>query len=197
MDFRETRIFWDGRKFLHVIDFVGETQEVVDGEAIGLSLVTRSSYDKSWRFEMALMGKRFLCDNGVISGEFFARVGFRHTKTFDHSEDWQLAVHLAMAVIADVPENLTRFVNGLRVLKSVSMNDRHLRNIWNLFPDLGDGVKGQIMSRYVEAEESTLFGFFNAGTNVFWHRDKMTAADFNNNDVFSTKMLHYAFDHLN
>ena len=74
---------------------------------------------------------------------------------------------------------------------------RHLRNIWGLYPGIGDAIKGQIVSRYVASEEPTLFGFFNAGTNVFWHRDKMTASDFNNNDVFSTKMLRYAFDHLN
>ena len=24
------------------------------------------------------MGKRFVCDNGAISGEFFARVSFKH-----------------------------------------------------------------------------------------------------------------------
>ena len=168
----------------------------MDGDEAGLSLITRSSYDKSWRFEMALMGKRFLCDNGVISGEFFARVGFRHRENADQSSDWKNAVHEAMSVIQEAPSNLARFVEGLCILKSVAMTDRHLRNIWNLYPGIGDAIKGQIMSRYVTSEEPTLFGFFNAGTNVFWHRDKLTAADFNNTDVFSTQMQRYAFDHL-
>ena len=53
------------------------------------------------------------------------------------------------------------------------------------------------MSRYVEHEEPTLFGLFNAGTCVFSHREKLTAADFANNDVFSSAMLGYAFEHLN
>lgn len=197
MAYKESRIFWDGSRFLHVVDFLGEKEEVVDGDEVGLSLVTRSSYDKSWRFEMALMGKRFLCDNGVISGEFFARIGFRHRENADQTSDWKYAVHEAMSVIQEAPSNLTRFVEGLRILKSIAMSDRHLRNIWCLYPGIGDAIKGQIMSRYVAAEEPTLYGFFNAGTNVFWHREKMTASDFNNNNVFSTEMLRYAYDHLN
>ncbi len=197
MAYKESRIFWDGSRFLHVLDFLSEKEEIVGGDEVGLSLITRSSYDKSWRFEMALMGKRFLCDNGIISGEFFARVGFKHTHQRDGGNNWQDVVRQGMAVIENAPESLSRFVSGLRQLRQTPMTDEHLRRVWSLFPGIGDAIKGQIMSRYVASEEPTLFGFFNAGTNVFWHRDKMTASDFNNNDVFSTQMFRYAFDILN
>lgn len=100
-------------------------------------------------------------------------------------------------MVKDAPTNLSRFVHGLRLLRSTPMTDKHLRKIWGLYPSIGDGIKGQIMSKYVKTEESSLFGFFNAGTNVFWHREKMTASDFNNNDIFSSAMLRYAHDHLN
>src|SRR5690606_22485867 len=73
LPFKESRIFWDGARFAHIIDFL-ETEAVEDGDEVGLSLVTRSSYDRTWRYEAALMGKRFVCDNGALSGEFFARV---------------------------------------------------------------------------------------------------------------------------
>lgn len=195
MAHRESRIFWDGARFLHVVDFIEDAVELVDGDAVGLSLVTRSSYDKSWRFEMALMGKRFVCDNGVISGEFFARVGFKHMER--QETVWQAVVRQAMAVIQDAPVSLARFVAGLRALRRASMTDELLRHVWRLYPSIGDGIKGQIMSRYVEHEEPTLFGFLNAGTNVFWHREKMTASDFANNDVFSTALLNYAQGLLN
>ena len=141
---------------------------------------------------MALMGKRFLCDNGIISGEFFARISFKHVEQSNKPADWRSSVHEAMSVIEEAPANLAHFVQGLRRLRSTAMTDEHLRNIWGLYPSIGDGIKGQIISRNVEAEEPTLFGLFNAGTNVFWHRQKMTAADFNNNDLFSTEMLRYA-----
>ena len=206
--FKESRIFWDGARFGHVVDFL-ETEHVEDGDEVGLSLITRSSYDKSWRYECALMGKRFVCDNGAISGEFFARVSFKHLAPTGPSgrvgadadegpkeEAWKEVVRQGLTVIDRAPDDLHRFVQGLRLLKGAPMTDGHLREVWRTIPTIGDSVKGQIVSRYVAHEEPTLYGLFNAGTNVFSHRAKMTAADFSNNDAFSTGLLSYAFEHL-
>ena len=206
LPFKESRIFWDGSRFCHIVDFL-ETEEVAPGDEVGLSLITRSSYDKSWRYESALMGKRFVCDNGALSGEFFARVSFKHLASQGASgvgpdegpkeESWKEIVRQGMSVIDQAPDNLDRFVSGLRALKSAEMTDARLREVWRSIPTVGDSIKGQILSRYVEHEEPTLFGLFNAGTWLFSHREKMTAADFSNNDVFSSALLGYAFEHLN
>ncbi len=208
LGFRESRIFWDGSRFCHIVDFL-ETEEVAPGDEVGLSLITRSSYDKSWRYDCALMGKRFVCDNGAISGEFFARVSFKHLASSNppgrvegdadegpKEEAWKEVVRQGLTVIDRAPDDLHRFVQGLRLLKSAPMTDGHLREVWRTIPTIGDSIKGQIVSRYVAHEEPTLYGLFNAGTNVFSHREKMTAADFSNNDAFSTGLLSYAFEHL-
>ena len=198
MPFKESRIFWDGARFCHVIDFPDTAEVVDDGDEVGLSLITRSSYDKSWRYEAALMGKRFVCDNGALSGEFFARVSFKHLKGQDAEEEgWKEVVREGLALIDRAPDDLHRFAEGLRRLKRARMSDRRLREVWGLFPGIGDGVMGKVMSRYVAHEEPSLYGLLNAGTNVFWHREKMTAADFQNNDAFVTGLLKYASDHLN
>ncbi len=197
--YEESRIFWDGARFAHIIDFT-ENHERIDGEndPVGFSLIMRSSYDRSWKFDAALMGKRFLCDNGMLSGEFFARVSFKHVQADgDNGDTWKEIVKQGMSMIAHAGDNLTRFADGLRTLKRHPMNDEHLRRIWNLVPKLGDTLMGKVMSRYVGFEEPTLYGFFNAGTNVFWHNKKMTSADFSNNDRFVTAMLTYAFEYLN
>ena len=205
LNFKESRIFWDGSRFCHIVDFL-ETEEVDNGDEVGLSLITRSSYDKSWRYDCALMGKRFVCDNGAISGEFFARVSFKHL-TSNHApggaedegpkeEAWKDIVRQGMTVIDRAPDDLHNFVRGLRLLKRAEMTDDHLRKVWTALPTIGDSIKGQVMSRYVGHEEPTLYGLFNAGTNVFSHREKMTAADFSNNDAFTSGLLSYAFDHL-
>lgn len=201
LPFKESRIFWDGARFCHVLDFL-QTEHVEEGDEVGLSLITRSSYDRSWRYECALMGKRFVCDNGVLSGEFFARVSFKHLKANGKADDaeaeqWKAIVREGLSVIDHAPEHLDRFVQGLRLLKRAPMTDARLRAVWTLFPTIGDSIKGQIVSRYVESEEPTLYGLLNAGTNVFWHRSAMTAADFANNDAFTTGLLGYAFERLN
>lgn len=200
MPFRESRIFWDGRRFCHVIDFLDREAEDLGG--IGLSLITRSSYDKSWRYECALMGKRFVCDNGAISGEFFARISFKHRTAGGDGdgpkeESWQEIVRQGMSVIERAPADRDRYVRMLRRLKSAKMTDPRLREVWTALPTIGDGVKGQIMSRYVAEEEPTLFGLFQAATWLFSHREKMTAADFQNNDAFTSSLLRIAEERLN
>ena len=196
--FKESRIFWDGARSAHVIDFT-ESEEVAPGDAVGLSLITRSSYDKSWRYETALMGKRFLCDNGALSGEFFARVSFKHVTTAGDPKEatWRDIVRQGMSVIDRAPDDLHSFARSLRAMKGARMTDGRLREIWQALPGLGDGVKGQIMSQYVEHEEPSVYGLFNAGTAVFSHRQKMTGADFSNNDEFTTALLRFAAERLN
>ena len=196
--FKESRIFWDGARFCHIIDFL-ETEAVEPGDEIGLSLITRSSYDKSWRYECALMGTRFVCDNGAISGEFFARVSFKHTTSGSDPKDdsWRDIVRQGMSVIDHAPHDLSRYVQALRQLKGARMTDGRLRDVWRAMPAIGDSVKGQILSRYVDHEEPTLYGLFQAATWLFTHREKLTAADFANNDAATTAMLRYAAERLN
>ena len=198
LPFKESRIFWDGARFAHIVDFL-KRETIEEGDEVGLSLITRSSYDKSWRYECALMGKRFLCDNGALSGEFFSRVSFRHVKgeSSDEAQSWKEVVRKGLSVVGHVPENLIRFAQGLRALKSQGMSDDHLREVWKRMPSIGDSIMGKIMARYVEHEEPTLYGFMQAGTNVFWHNEKMTSADFRNNDTFTTELLTYAFERVN
>lgn len=202
LPYRESRIFWDGARFCHVVDFM-ETEEITDGDEVGLSLITRSSYDCSWRYECALMGKRFACDNGLLSGEFFARVSFKHLKASSNPDrkgedgQWKEIVREGLSVLDRAPDDLYRFARGLRILKNAPMTDKKLRALWPLFPTIGDSIKGQIMSRYLSDEEPTLHGFLNAGTNVFWHRERMTAADFAHNDAFTTALLQFSEEHLN
>lgn len=197
LPYRESRVFWDGARFAHVIDFTDTTEEVAPGDGVGLSLITRTSYDRSWRYEAALMGKRFLCDNGALSGEFFARVSFRHATGSEDADRWKEVVRQGLSVVEHAGEDLSAFVSGLRRLKAMPMEDRHLRAAWKAACGLGDGVMGKVMSRYVAHEEPTLYGLLNAGTNVLWHNGKMTAADFANNDAFTTGLLRYANEHPN
>ena len=198
MPFEESRIFWDGSRFCHIIDFTDHSEAVERGDEIGLSLITQSSYDRSWRYRCCLAAKRWVCDNGAISGEFFADVSFRHTTSQGEPREavWQDVVRQAMSVIDRAPDDLHRFVEAMRTLKGARMTDGRLREVWRALPSLGDTNRGRILSRYVKAEEPTLYGLFQAGTWVFSHRERPTASDFAHNDAFTTALLGLA-DRLN
>jgi hypothetical protein len=198
LPFKESRIFWDGSRFLHIVDFL-ESEAIEPGDEVGLSLITQSSYDKSWRYRCALAAKRWVCDNGAISGEFFADVSFKHVTSDGDpkAESWKEIVRQGMSVIDRAPEDLHNFVEAMRALKRAKMTDARLREVWRALPSIGDSIKGQVMSRYVEHEEPTMFGYFQAGTWLFSHREKMTAADFSNNDAFTSSLLRFAEERLN
>lgn len=187
--YQESRIFWDGVRFAHIIDFTSVTEDVED-EKVGLSLITRTSYDKSWRYEASLMGKHFVCDNGCLSGEFFARVSFKHTSGGD---PWESVVKEGLSVIQHGQENLSHYADGLRILKHTPMADQRLRDIWGMLHGIPDKVKGRIIDRYVAKEEPTLYGLLQAGTYTFWHAEKSTAQDYANNNQYTTALLDYAF----
>ena len=68
------------------------------------------------------MGKRFVCDNGAISGEFFARVSFKHlarrrppasgTTRARRRRRGRRSSAKGMTVIDRAPDDLHRFVPG-------------------------------------------------------------------------------------
>ena len=195
------RAFWDGGRYAVVVDFgAGVAQDASaagDGsDPVGLSLVFRTSYDASWRFEAALMGRRFACDNGLLSGEFFGRVSFRHT-TGSASDDWRNVVRDGLRLVHRAPHDLAAFVRALRALRSAQTSDRRLREVLGLWPQFGDSLVGKIVRRYAEAEEPTLFGLMQAGTNALWHDPKQTAASWGHNDALVTGLVRYANENLN
>lgn len=195
------RAFWDGGRYAVVVDFGEEVSQDVstagDGsDRVGLSLVFRTSYDTSWRFEAALMGRRFLCDNGLLSGEYFGRVSFKHT-TGSAAEDWRGVVREGLRLVHRAPHDLAVFVQALRRLREAQTSDKRLREVLALFPQFGDALVGRIMRRYAEAEEPTLFGLMQAGTNALWHDPKQTAASWSHNDALVTSLVEYANARLN
>ena len=195
------RAFWDGGKFAVVLDFADEVSQDVsasgDGsDRVGLSLVLRTSYDTSWRFEAALMGRRFLCDNGLLSGEFFGRVSFKHT-TGSAAEDWRTVVREGLRLVHRAPHDLSVFVGALRRLRAAQTSDKRLREVLGLWPQFGDGLVGRIVRRYAESEEPTLYGLMQAGTHVLWHSPKQTAADWQHNDDLVTGLVTFARERLN
>ncbi len=113
------------------------------------------------------MGKRFACDNGVLSGEFFARGAFKHMQDGTEDEKWKDIVRQGMSVLKHSDEKIQRFLSSLRRLKRQKTTDKYLRNIWMLLPRLGESLLGKIMRTYVQHEEPTFYGLLNAGTNVF------------------------------
>ena len=53
---------------------------------------------------------------------------------------------------------------------------------------------GQLMDKYYTDKDYTAWGLLNAGTNVLWHANKLTNANFSNNTMVVDGMLQYGKD---
>lgn len=191
LQFEETRLFWDGKRMLHVIEFPG-TNVPIDpedaGDTIGLALVMRNSYDTSWRFKAGLMGMRQICSNGILSGEFFAEYSFPHV---DENANWQESLAEALAMIqTEGSSNAGSLLAALRGMKQVSASV-FIDQIPDILPGVGDAALGAIMRRWSRENDATMFGLFNAVTAHYWHGKAFTAAGVKNMERVVTVMMRY------
>ena len=195
LPFRESGLFWDGKRMMHTVDLLGHSEAVVPGDDHGLRLVTMTSYDRSWKYRCMLGVVRFQCSNGTVlpDSDWLASVDFRHVAApgSPKAASWRAVVRQAMDVVDEGPEALDRFVGAMRVLKSMRTTDGRLREVWGALSSLPDGVKGRILTEYVEHErDGNLYSLYNAGTAVLSKRgEKATAADVGHLGAFCEAML--------
>lgn len=189
-----SRIFWNGRRFAAVVRLLDITEDVGAADQpdpIGLCVVVRSSYDTSWKMECQLIALRFLCLNGMISGETFGSVAFRH-HTGQAGDDWRESVRRGLRLVDRAPVRLSGFAQQLRIMRGARMTDKRLREILGLFPGFGDNLLGKIVRRYVDHEEATVFGLMQGGTNVLWHGESRSASSWDRNDEYVSALIEYA-----
>ena len=196
------RAFWDGGKYAVVVDFGDDVSQDVsasgDGsDRVGLSLVFRTSYDTSWRFEAALMGRRFLCDNGLLSGEFFGRVSFKHT-TGSASADWQNVVRDGLRLVHRAPHDLAVFVRALRLLRQAQTSDRRLREVIGAVPAVRRLARRQGHAPVRRARGADAVRI-DAGRDerALARPEADGGASWGHNDALVTGLVSYAADRLN
>ena len=198
--FTESRGFFDGGRFAYVSTSAPRWPRTSASPASPTPSGSRSSSaprtTRAGGSRRRSWAKDSSATTGCSSGEFFARVSFKHT-TGSQSEDWREVVRHGLRLVHRAPADLSRFCQGLRRLRQAQTSDKRLREAWALFPQMGDSIVGKVMRRYVEHEEPTLFGLLNAGTQVFWHNPKQTAADWAHNDAFVSGLVTYANERLN
>ena len=68
------------------------------------------------------------------------------------------------------------------------------KNLYLIFPYRGTGGVSILFKRAAEwlaDKDYSAWGLLNAGTNVLWHSNKLTTANFNNNSLVVDGMLEY------
>ena len=86
--------------------------------------------------------------------------------------------------------NLLDFVVGLRRLTSTNLTTEELfHQRSNTFKQLPITVWGKVVDRLLTKEEYTLYGLYNATTNVLWNNSAISSQDFKVNRNITDLLL--------
>ena len=192
INFQPDKMFFNGKQFreIYVAKDAGLQVEVPKvGDLLGLVCEIQNSYDSSIKAGINIYFQRLVCENGMLSKAF----GFGHT--FWHTQnnvDWANEITRATQVLRNQSgSRLQSFAEACgRLQKPIELQDiASIRQ--DYLPKLPTQQFGQMIDKYLADKDYSAWGLLNAGTNVLWHSNKLTTANFNNNTMVVDAMLEY------
>ena len=192
IDFQPDKMFFNGKQFreIYVAKDAGlEVQVPRVGDLIGLVCEIQNSYDSSIKAGINIYFQRLVCENGMLSKAFGFGHTFWHTK---NNVDWVTEISKATQVLRNQSgSRLQSFAEACgRLQKPIELQDvANIRE--NYLPKLPTQQFGQMIDKYLTDKDYSAWGLLNAGTNVLWHSNKLTTANFNNNSLVVDGMLEY------
>ena len=162
------------------------------GDVIRLVGEIQKSYNGSTRAGIRFYFQRLACLNGMTSNVF----GFGHM--FKHSLgniDWQEQILKATNLLRTQSEyKLQQFSEACGKLQKPVDNGEIKQIRESYLSKLPTQQFGQLMDKYYDEGDFTAWGLLNAGTNVLWHANKLTNANFSNNTLVTDGLLQYGKD---
>jgi len=162
------------------------------GDLIGMVLEVTNSYNGSSRAGIKIYFQRLACLNGMTSRAY----GFGHTFTHTAQNlNWEEQIIQATNLLRNQSEHrLGKFVDACGKLQKPIDNTEIKLIRENHISQLPGTQFGQMMDKFYKDNDFSAWGLLNAGTNVLWHANKLTNANFENNTIVVDGLLKYGKD---
>ncbi len=190
-DWKQRKLFFDGRRFVYSLTSDSLTAEVAPGDLIRFGLLAYNSYDGSRAVSVGAYAEHLVCSNGMTSETYFARFTFRHHKG---NINWDEETGRAFtALMPGSRAKLTRFAGTLQKLqrKPLTVADLRLMRTEHL-NGLSVSAWGRILDRFLAHEKHTGFGLLDACTRIFWQNEKQSFSDYANNSYVTDGLVEFA-----
>ena len=162
------------------------------GDIIRLVAEIQNSYNGTTRAGIRFYFERLDCKNGMTSNIF----GFGYT--FKHSLgniNWEEQILKATTLLRTQSEyKIQQFAQACGKLQKPIDNPDITLIREKYLNKLPMQQFGQLMDKYYTDKDYTAWGLLNAGTNVLWHANKLTNANFSKNTMVVDGMLQYGKD---
>ena len=191
LGFEAERTFFDGKRYgLYMAATEKGLVETTVGDFVGLGMAFQNSYDGSQKLQASLYVHRLACLNGMLVPDLLGRVAVKHDPSGVH---WEEEVSRVLAAVERAPERLYRFAEAARNLAGMRITASRLREIRaDVLASMPVSLWGQVVDRFLSAEELTGWGLLNAATNVLWHAEKATSATYMHNEAATSALVKYA-----
>lgn len=190
-DWKQRKLFFDGRRFMYSITTDRIVAEISKGDIVRFGLIAYNSYDGTRALSIGMYAEHVICSNGMTSDMYFAKFTFRHHQgNLSWNEETQKAFDL---LLPNSQTRLLRFAKALNSLKEKPLAMSDMRTIREShLSELSVSHWGKIVDRYLSHEEHTAFGLLDACTQTFWHGKKQTYTDIRNNSLATDGMIGYS-----
>lgn len=190
-DWREQKLFFDGKRFVYSVVTDMVTAEITPGDLVRFGLIGYNSYDGSRALSVGMYAEHLICSNGMTSETFFSRFIFKHHQG---NIDWNEQVEAAFrALLPGSRAKLARFAQTLQALKNKSLVLSDLKEIRQQhLSNLAVNNWGKVVDRFLTDEEHNAFGLLDACTRVFWHNEKQVYSDYKNNTYSTDNLVRYS-----
>lgn len=186
--FDNSRYFFNGKAYMYTMTTENVVGEVDVGDPVNLGIGAWNSYDGSKAFSLFMFINRLICTNGMLSKTMFNTFRFKHTQ---QNSGWQDEAQNAVQFLQSGPAKLDNWIESAKQLL-VPLDMDALECIRkNHIDDIPVSIYGKIMDKFWADDKRTGWEFLNAGTNILWHSDKPTVAQYDNNALFVDGMLEY------
>ena len=190
-DWQQRKLFFDGRRFVYALASDKITAEISPGDVIRFGLIGYNSYDGSRALSVGAYAEHLVCSNGMTSEMYFSKFTFRHHQG---NINWDEQTEQAFtALLPGSRAKLAKFANTLFKLKSKQLTVPDLKLIREEYlTDLSISLWGKVIDKFLIDEANNAFGLLDACTNIFWHNEKQSFADYRNNSYTTDAMVSFA-----
>ncbi len=190
-DWRQRKLFFDGRRFVYSLTTDNITAEVMQGDLIRFGLIAYNSYDGSRAVSVGAYAEHLVCSNGMTSETYFARFTFRHNKG---NINWdEQTADAFRTIMPSSRTRLTAFANTLQTLQHNALTVPDLRVLREKhLGSLSVSAWGKVVDRFLSHEQHTAFGLLDACTRIFWNNEKQSFSDYGNNTYVTDGMIEFA-----
>jgi len=192
LQFEEDKIFYNGRQFMYSMVSKDTVGEVEVGDDVGLGIMFWNSYDGSTALSFRIYLQRLACLNGMVSKDIFKSYRFRHLHNSD--SNYEAEILDTSKMINTSQDNVRYFINGLRQLGIRELDMDKLSFLRKKYlSKLPTSLFGNIMDKFLsyKYQKPTIYDLLNASTNVLWHKEKQTKADFDHNAYIVDNLIEY------